>query len=156
DVTIKTSRGEQTITIWGDSYANARAGLLFVNSSVGAENNKGATGMPATFSLSSFPSAPWDDTYSTYYGVPGYPLDPKTGYPLNVAPAGKTIRRLAVGYRTGDHTGSSVPVTAEGPGAFLFTGYQDQTDLFFKMAVSLTGDTADGDKFVDEVLKNSK
>jgi len=47
-------------------------------------------------------------------------------------------------------------VTAEGPGAFLFTGYMDQTDIFFKMATSLTGDTADGDKFIDTVLTNSR
>lgn len=46
--------------------------------------------------------------------------------------------RLKVGYRTGDHTGSSVPVTAEGSGALLFYGYYDQTDIFFKMARALT------------------
>lgn len=49
--------------------------------------------------------------------------------------------RLKVGYRTGDHTGSSVPVTAEGAGALLFYGYYDQTDLFFKMAKVLTVNT---------------
>jgi alkaline phosphatase len=66
------------------------------------------------------------------------------------------LRRLAVGFRTGDHTGSSVPVTAEGPGAFLFTGYMDQTDLFFKIATSLTGDTEQGDRLVNEVLRDSR
>ncbi len=49
--------------------------------------------------------------------------------------------RLKVGYRTGDHTGSSVPVTAEGAGASLFYGYYDQTDLFFKMAKTLSMNT---------------
>ena len=49
--------------------------------------------------------------------------------------------RIKVGYRTGDHTGSSVPVTAEGAGALLFYGYYDQTDLFFKMAKSLSINT---------------
>ncbi|MEP6903287.1 MAG: alkaline phosphatase, partial [Actinomycetota bacterium] len=49
--------------------------------------------------------------------------------------------KLKVGYRTGDHTGSSVPVTAEGAGALLFYGYYDQTDLFFKMAKVLTINT---------------
>jgi len=72
---------------------------------------------------------------------------------LNSAQPGQLLRRLAVGFRTGDHTGSSVPVTAEGPGAFLVTGYMDQTDIFFKMATALGGDTTDGDKFVNEVLK---
>ena len=49
--------------------------------------------------------------------------------------------RIKVGYRTGDHTGSSVPVTAEGSGALLFYGYFDQTDIFFKMAKVLSMNT---------------
>lgn len=49
--------------------------------------------------------------------------------------------RIGVGYRSTNHTGSSVPVTAEGPGALLFTGYYDQTDVFFKMAHALSNDT---------------
>lgn len=55
--------------------------------------------------------------------------------------------KLAVGFRTGNHTGHSVPVTADGPGALLFTGYQDQTDLFFKMAKTLGSDTTPLDEF---------
>jgi len=156
DIAWKTARGDQSITVWGDSYANARAALPFINSSDSAANNKGALAMPGTFNATSTAANPYADTYSTYYGFPAYPRDPKTGFPVNSSQSGGMMRRLAVGYRTGDHTGSSVPVTAEGPGAFLFTGYQDQTDLFFKMATALTGDTADGDKFVDEVLKNSR
>lgn len=74
------------------------------------------------------------------------------GYPVN---SGDGIRRLSVGYRTGDHTGSSVPVTAEGPGALLFTGYMDQTDIFFKMAAALSNDTTDLDKMVD-LLQSAK
>jgi alkaline phosphatase len=49
--------------------------------------------------------------------------------------------KIKVGYRTGDHTGSSVPVTAEGTGALLFYGYYDQTDIFFKMAKVLSMNT---------------
>lgn len=49
--------------------------------------------------------------------------------------------KIKVGYRTGDHTGSSVPVTAEGAGALLFYGYYDQTDIFFKMAKALSLNT---------------
>ena len=49
--------------------------------------------------------------------------------------------RIKVGYRTGDHTGSSVPVTAEGAGALIFYGYYDQTDIFFKMAKTLSMNT---------------
>ena len=109
--------------------------------------------MPSTIAAVNVAADPAASTYSTYFGSTAYEIDPKTGYPSNT---GAKTRRLAVGYRTGDHTGSSVPITAEGPGAFLFTGYMDQTDIFFKMATALTGDTADGDRFVDQVLMNSK
>ncbi len=69
-------------------------------------------------------------------GFPDYQDANNDRYPEN------TNRiRLKVGYRTGDHTGSSVPVTAEGAGALLFYGYYDQTDLFFKMAKVLTINT---------------
>jgi len=107
--------------------------------------------MPGSFAPSPPSAKPWEGTYSTYYGSTAYTLDPKTGYPNN---SGAGIRRLAVGFRTGDHTGSSVPVTAEGPGALLFTGYMDQTDIFFKMATAISSDTSDIDKTLD-VLINS-
>ncbi len=67
--------------------------------------------------------------------------------------SGAGIRRIAVGYRTGDHTGSSVPVTAEGPGALLFTGYMDQTDIFFKMAASASMDMSALDAALDLMTK---
>jgi len=145
-VTYKTSAGDQDFTVWGDSYSNARAGLPVINSSTGASNNGGAGYMPGTFAPTRSASDPASGTYSTYFGSPAYKMDDRTGYPVNT---GAGIRRLAVGFRTGDHTGSSVPVTAEGPGAFLFTGYMDQTDIFFKMAAAMSTDTTDGDKLVD-------
>jgi alkaline phosphatase len=156
-----TDRGQQGFTVFGDSYANARAGLPFINASgngdwAASRVNTGAQYTPGVFALTQRADTPQGDTYVTYSGFPGYTLDSKTGYPTNTAASGQTMRRLAVGFRTGDHTGSSVPVTAEGPGAFLFTGYMDESDIFFKMATSLTGDTADGDKFVDTVLTNSR
>lgn len=58
--------------------------------------------------------------------------------------------KLKVGFRTGDHTGSSVPVTAEGTGALLFYGYYDQTDLFFKMAKVLTINTRPLDAAIEQ------
>ena len=57
--------------------------------------------------------------------------------------------KIKVGYRTGDHTGSSVPVTSEGAGALLFYGYYDQTDLFFKMAKALSINTRQLDNAVE-------
>jgi len=153
DFSFTSSRGEHGFSVFGDSFSNTRASLPFINSSDSTTNRRGINGMPGTFAGSASVADPYSDTYSTYYGFPGYPKDPRSGYPTNSAQPGQMLRRLAVGFRTGDHTGSSVPVTAEGPGAFLFTGYMDQTDLFFKMAISLTGDTVEGDKFVKEVLK---
>ena len=61
--------------------------------------------------------------------------------------------KIAVGYRTGNHTGSSVPITAEGAGALLFFGYYDQTDIFFKMARVLSMNTTPLDKAVDKKLQ---
>ena len=149
----KSAQGDQDITIYGDAYTNTRAGIPFINDSTTASNNGGTRGQPGVFAASSPTDKPETSTYSTYYGSTAYTLDAKTGYPVN---SGAGIRRLAVGFRTGDHTGSSVPVTAEGPGAFLFTGYMDESDIFFKMAAAISSDTTDGDKFVDTVLLNSK
>jgi alkaline phosphatase len=145
-VTYKTALGDQDFTVYGDSFSNARAGLPFINSSTTASNNGGVSGMPGTFAPSSPADAPDTSTYSTYLGSPAYTMDAATGYPLN---SGSGLRRVAVGFRTGDHTGSSVPITAEGPGAFLFTGYMDQSDIFFKMAAVIASDTSDADKLVD-------
>ncbi|MFN0103199.1 MAG: alkaline phosphatase [Bryobacteraceae bacterium] len=156
EVVFTSPAGEQAFTVYGDAFSNARAGLPFINGSIGADNNRGRTGTPTTFAPATVTANPAANTYSTYFGSPAYPMDAKTGYPVNTAAAGGTLRRLAVGFRTGDHTGSSVPVTAEGTGAFLFTGYMDQSDIFFKMAAALTGDTAEGDTFVEKVLLNGK
>ena len=145
-IAIKTALGDQDFTVYGDSYSNARAALPFVNTSTTASNNGGVAGMPGTFAASNPAETPAASTYSTYYGSPAYKLNAASGYPVN---SGADIRRIAVGFRTGDHTGSSVPVTAEGPGAFLFTGYMDQSDIFFKMATALSADTSDADKLVD-------
>jgi len=147
-ISYKTALGDQDFTVYGDSYSNARAGLPFINSSTTASNNGGKVGMPGITAASSPADTPWTSTYSTYFGMPAYPQDAKTGFPVNAGPG---LRRLAVGFRTGDHTGSSVPVTAEGPGAFLFTGYMDQTDIFFKMAAALGSDTSEGDKLVEAI-----
>jgi len=151
-VAIKTTLGDQDFTVYGDSFSNNRAALPFINTSTTASNNGGVAGMPGTFTPSNPADTPAASTYSTYSGSPAYKLDAATGYPVN---SGADIRRIAVGFRTGDHTGSSVPVTAEGPGAFLFTGYMDQTDIFFKMATALSADTTEADKLLDTIGSNS-
>jgi alkaline phosphatase len=150
-VSFRTPAGNQEFTVYGDAYSNARAGLPFINASTGSSNNSGTAGMPGSFARVNSATDPAASTYSTYFGSPAYRLDSRTGYPVNEGPG---LRRLAVGFRTGDHTGSSVPVSAEGPGAFLFTGYMDQSDIFFKMAATLSTDTSDGDRLVDLILNN--
>lgn len=77
-------------------------------------------------------------------GFPDYVDANGDGYPENT-----NRYRVAVGFRTGDHTGSCVPITAEGPGAALFSGYFDQTDIFFKMSKVLSNNTA----AVDDIEK---
>ena len=89
-------------------------------------------------------------------GFPDYQDANGDGYPENHELNGKGKTRLAVGFRTVNHLGTSVPTTAEGPGAWLFTGYMDQTDIAFKIAISLSGDTTDGDALLQKVLSNDR
>ena len=148
-----TGGGDQNFTVYGDSFSNVRAGLPFINDSTGSSNNGGTRGMPGSFAPVAQNADKPDSTYATYSGFTAYTLDPQTGYPRN---SGAGIRRLTVGYRTGDHTGSSVPVTAEGPGALMFTGYMDQTDIFFKMAAAISTDTSAMDAALDALQKLPK
>jgi hypothetical protein len=39
----------------------------------------------------------------------------------------------------GGHTASDVPISASGPGAFLFTGTFDNTEVFMKMLRAVGG-----------------
>jgi alkaline phosphatase len=45
---------------------------------------------------------------------------------------------FGVGFRTVNHLGTNVPITPEG-GRLAVHGYMDQTDIAFKIAVSLSG-----------------
>ena len=82
-------------------------------------------------------------------GVPDYQDADGDGYPENREVNGKGRKRIAVGFRTGGHAGTSVPITAEGPGAALFMGYMDQTDIFFRSAQALSQDLRVLDQFVE-------
>lgn len=122
---ICTADHDQSMSIIGavdtqvpNAIQNVLATLLYPNANrgqgnIGVENRVGETN-----------------------GFPDYQDANNDRYPEN------TNRiRIKVGYRTGDHTGSSVPITAEGTGALLFYGYYDQTDIFFKMAKTLSMNT---------------
>ncbi|MFB3830038.1 MAG: alkaline phosphatase [Bryobacteraceae bacterium] len=119
--TLNPRVGEQKFTTYRDINTNVRAAYTFPPAAHAAGNITGTEGFP------------------DYQDADG------DGYPENREADGKGRRRLVVGFRTGSHSGASLPLTAEGAGAFLFTGYMDQTDIFFKMAHVLTGDTAAAD-----------
>jgi alkaline phosphatase len=82
-------------------------------------------------------------------GFPDYTMG-VNGYPANT-----NRYQICVGLRTGNHTGSSVPITAEGPGSALFVGYFDQTDIFFKSAKVLSSSTSALDEFQKAAQKLS-
>lgn len=86
-------------------------------------------------------------------GFPDYQDADGDGFPENREVDGKGRKRIAVGFRTGGHGGTSVPLTAEGPGAWLFMGYFDQTDIFFRSAQALTENTGNLDRLVEEARK---
>jgi alkaline phosphatase len=86
-------------------------------------------------------------------GMPDYQDADGDGYPENRQVGNKGRKRIAVGFRTGGHAGSSLPITAEGPGAALFSGYLDQTEIFFRAGLALTQDTARIDALLEEVQK---
>ncbi len=68
---------------------------------------------------------------------------------------GKGRVRLAVGFRTGSHTAATLPISAQGPGAFLFTGVMDQTEVMLKIGAALGTDTSVLDFAVEKMIYNS-
>jgi alkaline phosphatase len=137
------SVGTQTAKVFRDVHSNIRAIYPFNDID---PNQSGPGGPPAHV------RAPWIGALG--YGptgafeFPDYVDANGDGYPENKQSGNRGLIRLSVAFRTGSHTAESVPVTAEGPGAFFFSGHQDQTDLFFRFAISLRGDTEDADRLV--------
>ncbi|PYJ08123.1 MAG: hypothetical protein DMF06_13725 [Verrucomicrobia bacterium] len=79
--------------------------------------------------------------------VTGFPNYVDQTFSGGIYPTNTNQFQIAVGFRTGNHTGSSVPITADGAGALLFSGYFDQTDIFFKVARVLSSNTGPLDQF---------
>ncbi len=67
------------------------------------------------------------------------PLDTYPSGPLNRDIAGGFLITGQVEGATAVHTGSDVPLSAFGPGARLFTGVMDNTDVFFKIGQIVIG-----------------
>lgn len=135
--------GTQTAKVFRDVHTNIRAIYPFNDID---PNQTGPGGPPAHKASPLIGALGYGPTGA--YEFPDYQDANGDGYPENRVTGGKGRIRLSVGFRTGSHTAEAVPVSAEGPGAFLFTGIMDQTDIFFKAAASLTGDTAEGDKLI--------
>jgi alkaline phosphatase len=69
--------------------------------------------------------------------------EPLSAYPANPMARDADGRYQVVGQVPGDsavHTGTDIPLSAFGPGAWAFTGVMDNTDVFFRLAqASLKG-----------------
>jgi len=120
-------------------------GLVDTSNPAAITNVRSNTPYPATSAPPPAPAGGGNPGESS--GFPDYQDNNGDGYPENL-----NRFKIAVGYRTGNHTGSSVPITAEGAGALLFLGYFDQTDIFFKMARVLSTNTTPLDKAVEKKL----
>jgi hypothetical protein len=135
-ISISSPIGTHSATVYKDVNANVRA--LIPYGSAGG----GRTGPPAENYV---------DAYGTF-GFPDYIDADGDGYPENRETGGKGRRRLAVGFRTGNHTYETLPLSAEGPGALLFTGYFDQMEVPLKMAAAVAHDTSDLDAALDKLI----
>ena len=137
NMSVASPAGTQTTRIYKDVNTNVRFNLPY-------GSNSGRMGPP---------SENWIDIYGQM-GFPDYIDADGDGYPENRETGGKGRMRLAVAFRTGSHSGLSLPLTAEGPGAFLFTGYMDQADVPLKIAAALGNDTSDADALLKKVVEN--
>jgi alkaline phosphatase len=143
EIALDAPVGKQRAQVYPDIVTNVRGPYNW--SAREDPNSTGAYGPPRRK----------DQVRSTSGGFPDYQDANGDGFPENREANGKGRRRIAVGFRNGEHAGSNVPVSAEGPGAWLFTGVMDQTDLMFKMAAAL-GDTSVEDQLLKRVLANPR
>jgi alkaline phosphatase len=63
--------------------------------------------------------------------------EPLSAYPTNAMARDADGKFMVTGQVPGDsavHTATDIPLSAYGPGAWSFTGVQDNTDIFFKLA----------------------
>ena len=68
--------------------------------------------------------------------------EPLSAYPPNLTKQDEAGHFLVTGQVPGNtaaHTATDIPLSAFGPGAWSFTGLQDNTDVFFKLAQAAVG-----------------
>lgn len=76
--------------------------------------------------------------------------EPLAVYPANPMERDTDGKYLVTGQVPGDsavHTATDIPLSAYGPGAWNFTGVQDNTDVFFKLAQAANGVLLPADLF---------
>lgn len=138
-VSMQSPVGTHSMRVYKDINHNARAMVPWGSAG-------GKSGPPTEQNI---------DVYG-YIGFPNYIDADGDGYPENREVNGKGTVRLAVGFRTGNHVGISLPLMAEGPGALLFTGTFDQTEVPQKIAAALAANTVEMDKLLDKLNLSSE
>lgn len=138
-MSVTSPIGTHSTAIYKDVGTNVRAMIPY--GSMGG----GRSGPPGEIYLNPYEG----------FGFPNYIDADGDGYPENRDTYGRGLLRLAVGFRTGNHTYETLPLSAEGPGALLFTGYFDQTDVPLKIAAVLATDTSDLDAALDKLVYTS-
>ena len=114
-------RKESTLLLVTADHDQSMVIIGLVDTSVAGsiQNVRSNTPYPATAAPPPAPAGGGNPGETS--GFPDYEDANGDRYPENL-----NRFKIAVGYRTGNHTGSSVPITAEGAGALLFFGYYDQ------------------------------
>lgn len=133
-----------TDTTVANSVLNTRSYSVYPRTASVYDPGLGAGGTGASVGATTLAPGNGGNNVGEVVGFPNYVAQTYSG---GVYPDNANRFKLAVGFRTGNHAGSSVPITADGPGNLLFTGYFDQTDVFFKMAKTLSSDTSPLDEF---------
>ena len=86
---------------------------------------------------------PIRDSQQPFNGVA--PLNAYPSDPLKRDMAGNFLVTGQVEGTSAVHTGSDIPLSAFGPGAWMFTGVMDNADVFFKLGQAVLGGTRDDD-----------
>ena len=86
---------------------------------------------------------PIRDSQQPFNGVT--PLNAYPSDPLKRDIAGNFLVTGQVEGTSAVHTGSDIPLSAFGPGAWMFTGVMDNADVFFKLGQAALGGTRDRD-----------
>ena len=136
-ISVASPNGTMSQRVYRDANVNIRMQLPYASFG-------GVNGPPAQEVI---------DAYAGF-GFPDYVDADGDGCPDNREAGRKGRVRLAVGFRTGSHTAATLPISAQGPGAFLFTGVMDQTEVMLQIGAALGSDTTSLDDAVSKMVSN--